>query len=170
MIKIENHMFEIKSSETNLRQRMYKGESIVSIQIMIECFPTLVADKIVSGAVEIKVDIPEVHSLHDFEGKTYEGDIGNVTISVNNMGVWEYKSLDTFKIVFKKRKGRELSFSLQAESCEIEDKTTLISLYTTSTCIDDVKKNFDLEDFYDVCVEREVGKSHIYKYYVKEKV
>lgn len=165
MIKIENHFFKIKSSETNLRQRMYEGNSIVTVQMVIEFFPALVEDKIVSGATEIKVDIQNLHSLADLEEKTYEGDIGNVTISVNNMGTWEHQSLDTFKIHFGKRKGNEIPFHLEAKGCQIEENTTLVSLYTTST--NDIHEHFQLQDFYDICTEREIGKSHIYKYYVK---
>lgn len=38
MLELENHKFEIKSAELNFKQRNYKGESIVTVQIMIEFF------------------------------------------------------------------------------------------------------------------------------------
>ncbi|MDD3341480.1 MAG: hypothetical protein PHN72_04775 [Bacilli bacterium] len=168
MLKIENHNFKIKSSETNLRQRLYQEESIISVQIMTEFFPQQVDEKIVSGAVDIKVDLQNIHSLSNLENKTYKGDIGNVTISVNNMGVWEHKSLDTFEITFGNKEGNDISYSVKAEGLLIEEKTTIVSLYTTSRDKETLSKHFDLKDFYETCTEREIGKSHIYKYYAKE--
>ena len=43
----------------------------------------------------------------------------------------------------------------------------MVSLYTTSTSNDELKKNFDLSDFYENSVDKEIGNSKIIKYFVK---
>lgn len=168
MLKIENHEFEIKSTELNFKQRNYKGESIVTVQIIVEFFPSLVKNNIVSGTIEIKLDSNKIKSIKDIENKTFKGDIGNVMIAVNNNGNFEYQSKDEFEISFKEKNNRNIKFTLKLDNCILEEKATIVSLYTTSTSKEDLKDKFDLTDFYDTFIEKEMGKNKILKFFVKE--
>lgn len=168
MLKIENHEFKIKSTELNFKQRNYKGESIVTVQIMVEFFPSLVKDNIVSGTIEIKLDSNKIKGIKDIENKTFKGDIGNVMIAALNNGNFEYKSKDEFEISFKEKNNRNINFTLKLDNCLLETDATMVSLYTTSTSKDDLKDKFDLTDFYDTYIEKEIGKNKILKFFVKE--
>ncbi len=168
MLEIEKSFFKIKFSEMNIRQRMYQEKSIITVQIMTEFYPTLAKDNIVSGAVEVKLDLSDITSLSDLDGKHYTGDIGSVVISIHNEGVWEHKNLSTFSITFQERVGREIPFTLETDICKIEATATIVSLYTTSTEEKKLKKYFDIKDFYNTCIQRKIGNSTISRYYVKD--
>lgn len=167
MLKIQNTEFEIKYTEINIRQRMYQNESYVTLMINAEFFPSLVDEKIVSGSIDIKLDIKDIKSLDDLNNKTYNGDIGNVTISVNNNGIWEHQSCDNFKVKINKKEGKKLDFELETDSCEFKTIGRIVSLYTTSTSSEELAKNFDLKDFHSIPITKEIGNSKVYKYYIK---
>lgn len=168
MLELENHKFEIKSAELNFKQRNYRGESIVTVQIMIEFFPSLVNDNIVSGTIEVKLDTNKVKSIKDIENNTFKGDIGNVMIAALNNGNFEYLSKDEFEISFKEKNNRKIEFTLKLDNCILNTEATMVSLYTTSTDKKDLKDKFDLSDFYDTYIEKEMGKNKILKFFVKE--
>ena len=168
MLKIEKIKFEEKFTEINIRQRMYKKKNFITLMINTEFFPSLFGDKLVSGVVEVKLDIQGISSLDDLIGKTYKGDIGNVTISVNNDGVWEHQSCDDFEVAITARDGRNLSFSLKTDNCILKTKGTMVSLYTTSSTEKELKKSFDLSDFYDKPIVKVIGNNEVMKYFVKE--
>lgn len=168
MLKINETEFKIKFTEIHIRQRMYQGNSYLTLLITTEFFPTFVDQNVVSGAIEVKLDIKDIHSLDELEGKSYQGEIGNVTISVQNDGVWEHQSQDCFEVNIQKRHGRELEFTLLTDCCQLQATGTLVSLYTTNTSLKELKKQFDLSDFYEKPLEKEIGNHKIYKYYVKE--
>lgn len=168
MIKIENSKFSEKFTEINIRQRMYENESFITLIINTEFFPTIVGDNVVSGNIEIKLDVNDIKSLDDLVGKNYSGDIGKVTISVNNDGVWEHDTKDNFELIIKERKGRNLKFSLKTDNCKLETTGVMVSLYTTSISEKSLKENFDLNDFYDKAIIKEIGSNKIFKYIVKE--
>ena len=167
MLKIENVEFREKFTEINIRQRMYEGNSFITMVINTEFYPSLVKENIVSGVIEVKLDINGIKSLDDLVGKSYDGDIGKVTISVNNNGIWEHQTKDKFKVEIKSRNGRELEFLLETDNCTLETTGILVSLYTTSTGNEELKKNFDLNDFFENSVDKEIGNSKIIKYFVK---
>lgn len=167
MLKIQNNKFQIKFTEINIRQRMYQNESYITLIINTEFFPSLIDDTVISGSVEIKLDLKDVKSLDDLNNKTYNGDIGNVTISINNNGIWEHDSKDNFEIKVNKRDGKQLDFELETDNCKLKTVGTIVSLYTTSTSGEELSKNFDLKDFYNNPIEKTIGNSKIYKYYVK---
>lgn len=167
MLKIENVEFREKFTEINIRQRMYEGNSFITMVINTEFYPSLVKENIVSGVIEVKLDIDGIKSLDDLVNKSYDGDIGKVTISVNNNGIWEHDTKDKFKVEIKSRNGRELEFLLETDNCTLETTGILVSLYTTSTGNEELKKNFDLNDFYENSVDKEIGNSKIIKYFVK---
>lgn len=168
MLRIENTNFREKFTEINIRQRMYKRKSYITLVVTTEFFPSLVGENIVSGVVEVKLDIEGIFSLDSLSGKSYKGDIGSVTISVNNDGVWEHQTKDNFEVMIHKRNGRELGFSLKTDNCVLETTGIVVSLYTTSSSEEALKKYFELGDFYEKPVVKEVGNSKIMKYFVKE--
>lgn len=167
MLKIQNNEFQIKFTEINIRQRMYEGQSFITLMINTEFFPSLIEDSVISGSIEVKLDVNDIRSLDDLNNKTYSGDIGNVTISVNNNGIWEHESKDNFKITIDKRVGKELKFQLETDNCKLKTKGMIVSLYTTSTSSEELSKNFDLKDFHNKPIEKQIGNSKISKYYIK---
>lgn len=168
MLTIKGTEFKIKFTEINIRQRMYQKKSYITLMITTEFFPSLVEKCVISGVVEVKLDITDIRSLDELVGRHYQGDIGNITISVNNDGIWEHQSQDSFEIHIKRRMGRELEFELKSDDCKLNTIGTMVSLYTTSTSKEKLKKNFELKDFYEEPMVREIGNSQIYKYYVKD--
>lgn len=168
MLKIEKSKFSEKFTEINIRQRMYKKKSFITLIINTEFYPSLVGENLVSGAIEIKLDLEGIKSLDDLVGKSYKGDIGSITISVNNDGIWEHQSKDDFEIIIKKRDKRKLSFELKTDNCTLKTTGILVSLYTTSSIEKELSKNFSLDDFYDNPVVKSIGNNEIRKYFVKE--
>lgn len=168
MLKINNIVFEIKSTEMNIKQRSYENESIITAEVMTEFFPKMVNGDVLSGAVDIKLDMSNIKSIGQLEGKQYYGKVGIVTLSVNKNGIWEHASVEDFDFSFIKRENNKFTFRLITKdpSCTLETTTTLVSLYTTN--VDKLQEQFELSDFYDTPVVREIGKSIITKYYVKE--
>lgn len=166
MLKIQNNSFEIKYTEINIRQRMFEKQSYVTMIINTEFFPSLVGENIISGSIEIKLDLKDVKSLDDFINN-YEGKIGNVVISINNNGIWEYDSKDNFKLKIKKREGKKLEFELKTENCLLKNIGTIVSLYTTSTSAEELQNSFDLKDFHNNPISKEIGNKKVYKYFVK---
>lgn len=168
MLKIENSEFREKFTEINIRQRLYEGVSYITLIFNTEFYPALVNDNVVSGALEIKLDIKGIKSLDELVQKSYKGDIGSVTISVNNDGVWEHMNQDNFSVDILKREGRELTFKLESDNCLMETTGVMVSLYTTSSSEKELSKNFDLKDFYERPVTKKIGKNEVFKYFVKE--
>ena len=168
MLVIEKNNFLEKFTEINIRQRVYKGESFITLIVNTEFYPSFINSSIISGSVEVKLDVNNIKSIDDLVGNSYEGDIGKVTISVNNDGIWEHQTKEKFKFKINKRDGRNLSFYLECDNCKLETNGVMVSLYTTSTNKEELEKNFDLSDFYDNSFVREIGNSKIMKFYVKE--
>lgn len=168
MLEIEKSFFKIKFSELHFRQRMYQNKSIVTVQIQTEFYPTFAKDAIVSGAVKIQLDVSDLHAIDDLQDKTYQGEVGDVTISILKDGVWEHKHLSHFSISFQKRVGREISFLLETDTCKIEAVATMVSLYTTGSHVNVLQKHFEMKDFYDMCVQRKIGSSTVSRYYVRD--
>lgn len=168
MLKIQKVSFSEKFTEINIRQRMYKKKSYITLMINTEFYPSLVGDNLVSGVVEVKLDIEGIKSLGDLVGKSYKGDIGSVTISVNNNGIWEHQSQDNFEVNITGLKGRKLSFTLKTDNSILKTTGVVVSLYTTSSSFKELRKNFDLSDFYDKPVTKIIGSNEVMRYFVKE--
>ena len=168
MLELEKENFKVKFSEMNLRQRMFENDSYITAEINTEFYPSFVKDSIVSGVVLIKLDLKNINKLDDLSNKSYKGDIGKVTISVNNEGIWETSTTEDFSLEFKKLNKNEIKFILKTDICNLETISTIVSLYTTSSTLDKLSKSFDMSDFYDKCITKEIGKSVIKKYFVKE--
>ena len=168
MLKINNVEFKEKFAEAHLRQRIYEGISYITLMATIEFYPTLANDCILSGAIDIKVDMNDIHSLKDLEDKELKGDIGSVTISVNNDDIWEHNKSDNFSVKLGNLKNRELEFFLKTEECELSTTLELISFYTTSSKEKELKESFSFDGFYPKKLEKKVGGSQIIKYFIKE--
>lgn len=167
MLEIQKNKFEIKYTDINIRQRMYQENSYITLMINTEFYPTLVDENIISGSIEIKLDLKDIKSIDDLIDTKYNGDIGNVTISVNNDGVWEHKSYDKFKIKINTRNDKQLDFELETKDCKLKTTGRIISLYTTSTSQEELSKNFNLKDFHDIPTTKDIGNSKISRYYIK---
>ena len=167
MLKIENTNFLEKFTEINIRQRMYEGKSYITLIINTEFYPSLVNNNMVSGNIEVKLDLESIKSINELVDKKFSGDIGKVTISVNNNGIWEHKTFDKFNIKINKRDNRILNFNLNTDNCVLETNGIIVSLYTT-TNEKKLKKEFDLSDFYENAISKEIGNNKIIKFYVKE--
>ena len=168
MLKIKNINFKEKFAEAHLRQRIYEGTSYITLMATIEFYPKFVNDSILSGALDIKVDMKDIHSLKDLEEKELKGEIGNVTISVNNDDIWEHEKNDNFFVKLGKIRNRELEIILKTKECELNTKLELISLYTTSSKEEELKESFSLDGFYPKILEKKVGNSQIIKYFISE--
>lgn len=167
MLKIENTNFLEKFTEINIRQRMYEGKSYITLIINTEFYPSLVNNNMVSGNIEVKLDLESIKSINELINKKFSGDIGKVTISVNNNGIWEHKTFDEFNVKINKRDNRILNFNLNTDNCVLETNGVIVSLYTT-TNEKELKKEFDLTDFYENPTIKEIGNNKIIKFYVKE--
>lgn len=168
MLKIKNINFKEKFAEAHLRQRIYEGTSYITLMATIEFYPKFVNDSILSGALDIKVDMKDIHSLKDLENKELSGNIGSVTISVNNDDIWEHEKSDNFSVKLGKIRNRELEIILKTEECKLNTKLELISLYTTSSKEEELKESISLDGFYPKTLEKKVGTSQIIKYFVSE--
>lgn len=168
MLEIKNNKFREKFTEINIRQRMYQNKNFITLMVTTEFFPSLVGENLVSGLIDLKVDLEGISSLDDLCGKEYDGEIGSLTISVNNDGFWEHQSYKDFKFFIKKRNGREFSFKMEGNDCILDTVGVMVSLYTTSTSLEDLDEVFDLSDFYEKPVVKDVGTSKISKFFVKE--
>ncbi len=166
MLKIKNYDFEIKSSMMNIKQRTYQGESFVSAEIIVDFYPAIYEEAIISGSVTITLDANNIKSLNDFENKEFSGDIGKVTLSISKDSTWEHKNLFKYNLKFDKKEGNKLSFSMNGEDCEVESVATIVSLFSTN--VDKLSDVFDMSDFYDVYTEKTVGTSIIRKYIAKK--
>lgn len=167
MLKIQDKKFKIKFTEINIRHRIFEEESYITLIINTEFFPSLVDERVISGSVEVKLDLKNITKFEDLINQKYKGKIGNVTISVNNDGLWEHISEEDFEIKIGNIKNKEIDFKLKTNSCKLETKGTLVSLYTTSTSHENLVKNFDLKQFHNKPIIKEIGNSKIYKYYIK---
>ena len=168
MIEIEKTKFLEKFTEINFRQRMYEGKNFITLIVNMEVYPSLVKDSIISGSVEVKVDLEGISSIDELVGKCYDGDIGKVTISINNDGIWEHQTNDKFKFEVKGRNGRILDFVVVGDNFNLDVSGVMVSLYTISTSKEELNKIFKLDDFYESFIEKEVGSSKIMKFFVKE--
>lgn len=168
MLKIGKSKFSEKFTEINIRQRIYDGKNFITLMVNTEFYPSLVGENLVSGVIEVKLDLENIKSLDDLSGKSYKGDIGKVTISVNNDGIWEHQSYENFEVSLKERSGRKLSFELKTDNCILKTTGVVVSLYTTSSTEEQLSDNFDLQDFYDKPVVKKIGNSEVRKYFVKE--
>lgn len=166
MLKIRKQKFQEKFTEISLRQRMYQGESYVTLTITTEFYPSLMGEQVVSGTILANIDMKDIHKLDDLVGKKLKGDIGKATLSVCNDGIWESQSYDCFEVAFSKRNGRELEINLVMEDVVLKTIGTIVFLYTTDK--ENFEREFEQNDFYNKSIEKSIRDRKIIKYFVKE--
>lgn len=82
---------------------------------------------------------------------------------------WEHYDAYDGILTFQTRKKNQIAFTLESKKNElhIEGVATMVSLYTTSTKEKELKENFQMEDFYQTPIKKEIQKRTILKYFVK---
>ncbi len=170
MIKLKQHEVELKMQELNFKQRMYKDDSIVTVQMKVDFYPTMIDQSIISGGIDVKLDILGLSSIHALENQTYEGKVGYVTVTINNHGTYEYLNVENFKVSFGRIDKNKIPVTFACEEVEFYLVMNMVSLYTTSSDEDTLSKVFDLSDFYDEPIESTVGNRKICKYFMKQAI
>lgn len=169
MLKLNNELFQIQFSDCNLRQRNYQDKSFVTVSIQTSFYPKLVGSDIVNGTIEMTLDVSDIHSLTDLENKTYAKEEVKISISKSVGGLWENDTFYDGEVSFGKRQGNMISFSFKSQKGNVEVSTdaTIVSLYTTSTKEKDLNKAFDMNDFYEIPIRKEIQSREILKYIAK---
>lgn len=169
VLKLKNEEFDVQSTEIELKQRMYQEESVVSVQISTTFYPKMANGKIVNGNIVITTDIPSLKSLSELEGKTFEGDSCKARFSISTDGIWDSSTFYDCKVVFgiKEKNKIPCICSCAKGDCELDVVGTLISLYTMSTKEDILKTVFDMNDFYEKPIIKEINQKQILKFIVK---
>lgn len=168
MLTIKKASFQVQSIELNMRQRNFEKESIVSLMMDLSFYPRELDGEIVSGSISVVVDTNQIHCLNDLEQKTFDQEV-KVSCAISRNGLWEHYDAYDGILTFQTRKQNQIAFTLESKKNElhIEDVATMVSLYTTSTKEKELKENFQMEDFYQTPIKKEIQKRTILKYFVK---
>lgn len=168
MLTIKNTPFQVQSIELNLRQRTYEKESIVSLMLDLSFYPRELDGEIVSGSISVVADTNQVHCLNDLEQKTFDQEV-KVSCAISRNGFWEHYDAYDGILTFQTRKQNQIAFTLESKKNElhIEGVATMVSLYTTSTREEELKKQFQMNDFYTISIQKGIQKRTILKYFVK---
>lgn len=168
MLTIKNTPFQIQSIELNLRQRTYEKESIISLMLDLSFYPRELDGEIVSGSISVVADTNQVHCLNDLEQKTFDQEV-KVSCAISRNGFWEHYDAYDGILTFQTRKQNQIAFTLESKKNElhIEGVATMVSLYTTSTREEELKKQFQMNDFYTISIQKGIQKRTILKYFVK---
>lgn len=168
MLTIKNTPFQVQSIELNLRQRTYEKESIISLMLDLSFYPRELDGEIVSGSISIVADTNQVHCLNDLEQKTFDQEV-KVSCAISRNGFWEHYDAYDGILTFQTRKQNQIAFTLESKKNElhIEGVATMVSLYTTSTREEELKKQFQMNDFYTISIQKGIQKRTILKYFVK---
>lgn len=168
MLTIKNTPFQVQSIELNLRQRTYEKESIISLMLDLSFYPRELDGEIVSGSISVVTDTNQVHCLNDLEQKTFDQEV-KVSCAISRNGFWEHYDAYDGILTFQTRKQNQIAFTLESKKNElhIEGVATMVSLYTTSTREEELKKQFQMNDFYTISIQKGIQKRTILKYFVK---
>lgn len=168
MLTIKNTPFQVQSIELNLRQRTYEKESIISLMLDLSFYPRELDGEIVSGSISVVADTNQVHCLNDLEQKTFDQEV-KVSCAISRNGFWEHYDAYDGILTFQTRKQNQIAFTLESKKNElhIEGVATMVSLYTTSTREEELKKQFQMNDFYTISIQKGIQKRTILKYFVK---
>ena len=168
MLTLKNTPFQVQSIELNLRQRTYEKESIISLMLDLSFYPRELDGEIVSGSISVVADTNQVHCLNDLEQKTFDQEV-KVSCAISRNGFWEHYDAYDGILTFQTRKQNQIAFTLESKKNElhIEGVATMVSLYTTSTREEELKKQFQMNDFYTISIQKGIQKRTILKYFVK---
>ena len=159
MLKIKKAPFQVQSIELNMRQRTFEKESIVSLMMDLSFYPRELDGEIVSGSISVVVDTNQIHCLNDLEQKTFDQEV-KVSCAISRNGFWEHYDAYDGILTFQTRKKNQIAFTLESKKNElhIEGVATMVSLYTTSTKEKELKENFQMKDFYQTPIKKEIQK------------
>lgn len=163
MLKIKDNKFQVSTAELNLRKRTFEGQEIVSLQFQINFYPKQVNEEIVSGTVEVVVDIDDFKELNDINNQTYKGP-GKVQASVQINSVWETETYYDFTLTLGMRKKNQIEVTLVEKSNTVSFKlpVTIISLYMVNP-----KEEYLSDDYYKIPIRKTINGKEIVKYIVK---
>ena len=168
MLQVKKNTFQVQYIDMNFRQRVYENESIISIMMDISIYPRELDGEIVSGSISVVADTNQVHCLNDLEQKTFDQEV-KVSCAISRNGFWEHYDAYDGILTFQTRKQNQIAFTLESKKNElhIEGVATMVSLYTTSTREEELKKQFQMNDFYTISIQKGIQKRTILKYFVK---
>lgn len=169
MLIIDKEKFEIQFSDMEIKQRLYNEESIISIQVHTNFYPKMLDKKIISGSIDLTIDVTSLKNIKDIEGKNYSGDNVKLLTSISRNGKWETNTYYDVVVSIKEKNDNKFKIEIQSNEANIkmDGKTRLTSLYTTSMTEESVKDNFELEDFYPNPVIKEINGRAILKFIAK---
>ena len=155
MLQVKKNTFQVQYIDMNFRQRVYENESIISIMMDISFYPRELDGEIVSGTFSVLVDTNQIKTIKDLENKTFNQEV-KVSAAISRNGSWEHYD-------------NQIDFHLESKKNELElDGTaTMISLYSTSSNEETLKKYFQMDDFYPTPIKKKIQNREILKYYVK---
>ncbi len=167
MLKIKNNEFQVSNSELNFRSRNYQGQAIVSIQGVMGFYPRQIGEQIVSGTIEFVFDTSSFISLDELSNQTYEE--GKLELALSKNGLWERETIYNVVAAFGERNGNKIpvKISLEKHGIAIDVELVMVSLYTTSTSEEQLKKSFNMNDFYEMSIRKKIQDHEVLKYIVK---
>ncbi len=167
MLKINNNEFQVSNSELNFRSRNYQGQTIVSIQGVMGFYPRQIGEQIVNGTIEFVFDTSSFISLDELSNQTYEE--GKLELALSKNGLWERETIYNVVAAFGERNGNKIpvKISLEKHGIAIDVELVMVSLYTTSTSEEQLKKSFNMNDFYEIPIRKKIQDHEVLKYIVK---
>lgn len=165
MLNIKNNKFLVKFCEMNMKQRLYEGESFVSLEIKTDFYPRVCEDLLISGSINITIDC-DIKSINDLNEKVYKD--GKVLISLNEDGVWTTYTYYDFSFKVKDVVSNNVSFELELEECSLNETAYVTSLYSVSN--KNLSDYFDLSIFYDKPIIKQLSSATIVKYYTNGEI
>ena len=168
MLQVKKNTFQVQYIDMNFRQRVYENESIISIMMDISFYPRELDGEIVSGTFSVLVDTHQIKTIKDLENKTFNQEV-KVSAAISRNGSWEHYDAYDGILTFMNCNHNHIDFHLESKKNELElDGTaTMISLYSTSSNEETLKKYFQMDDFYPTPIKKKIQNREILKYYVK---
>ena len=176
MLKIEKGKFSEKFTEINIRQRMYKEKSYITLMINTEFKIQNSSDIKIIDLVDNKLqtEIKEKRKrFHDFIN--HDGFVQKSMLKIGNIIKDKIDSNEFYIIISINKKSFEcLSLNkLKRGIIDIKLLKKYDTILSSKDCLYEIEwfkenKNFDLSDFYDRPVVKSIGNSEVRKYFVKE--
>ncbi len=163
MLKIKGEKVKVQSSEINIRHRYFEECNIITIGLRTSFYPILINDRIVHGTIEVSVDTDNVNSLRELNGKEFKE--GKLSVTLNEDGIWNTYKYNEFKLSFGEYEDNCVKVELELDEIELKKKSYVESIYTFNE--ENLNKHFDMSDFYDKKIIKQMSNKEIIKYYTK---
>ncbi len=160
MIKLKENKFDLQYSELNIKQRLFEGNSYITLELKTSFYPTSCEEGVVFGSVDVIADC-ELNGLEELQNSVFKE--GKVVFNLNENGNWKTYNFDKFKLEFLTKTANEIKFELELDECEIKESCHITSLYTVGN--KDISKYFSLDGFNPKPVIKEITNKQIYKYF-----